>query len=38
MELRATPLWMTGIRSEDGSEMQFAQILERASSGDISSF
>ena len=38
MELRATPLWMTGIRSEDGSEMQFAQILERAISGDISAF
>ena len=36
MELRATPLWMTGIRSED--EREFVQVLVRAISGDISAF
>src|SRR5215470_16083983 len=36
MELRATPLWMTGIRSED--EREFVQVLGRAISGDISAF
>jgi RNA polymerase sigma-70 factor (ECF subfamily) len=36
MELRATPLWMTGIRSED--EREFVQVLARAISGDISAF
>src|SRR5215831_17560355 len=36
MELRATPLWMTGIRSED--ERKFVQVLGRAISGDISAF
>lgn len=36
MELRATPLWMTDIRSEDDRE--FVQVLARAISGDLSAF
>ena len=36
MELRATPLWMTGIRSEE--EREFVQVLARAISGDILAF
>src|SRR5579862_9754139 len=38
MELRASPLWMTGIRSDGDSEVEFARILERAVSGDVSAF
>lgn len=36
MELRATSLWMTGIRSDE--EREFVQVLARAISGDISAF
>jgi RNA polymerase sigma-70 factor (ECF subfamily) len=36
MELRATPLWMAGIRSEE--EKEFVQVLARAISGDVSAF
>ncbi|HEY2379941.1 MAG TPA: sigma-70 family RNA polymerase sigma factor [Terriglobia bacterium] len=38
MELRASPLWMTGIGSEGDSGIEFARVLERAVSGDVSAF
>src|SRR5215831_5426058 len=38
MELRATPLWMTGIRPEGDSDIEFARVLERAIRGDVSAF
>ena len=38
MELRATPLWMTGIQPEGESDIEFARVLERAITGDASAF
>jgi RNA polymerase sigma-70 factor (ECF subfamily) len=38
MELRATPLWMTGIRPEGNSDIEFAGVLEHAIAGDVSAF
>jgi len=38
MELRAAPLWMTGIRPEGASDIEFARVLERAVAGDVSAF
>ena len=38
MELRATPLWMTGIPSDQPPEIEFRLVLERAVSGDSAAF
>jgi RNA polymerase sigma-70 factor, ECF subfamily len=38
MELRATPLWMTGVRSEGDSDIEFRRVVERAITGDTSAF
>src|SRR5262245_46995599 len=38
MELRATPLWMTRDGFADEREAEFALILQRAISGDVSAF
>lgn len=38
MELRANPLWMSGIWPEAESESEFIRVVERAVSGDLPAF
>jgi len=38
MEIHATALWMSGIEPESEGQVQFAVLLERAISGDVSAF
>jgi RNA polymerase sigma-70 factor (ECF subfamily) len=38
MELRATPLWMTGNNPVDDWKVEFVRVLRRAIAGDLSAF